>query len=399
MSTRLITVVSVVALLLAAVSVAYTATAMQSISSEIQGLKESSAKAKTLSDQLTATNKNVELLAQATGVPLGKPEEVRKIVEQRQLVEAAKKEGRLVIYGPFVQLFDQNPEALKYLKQDFPFIEFDLLYMATGAVFERTVAEQSAGKYFADILTWSETQMPEVKKRGLVQPYLSPEMNFLVPGFSDAEGYFLPIYTVPRTWVYNTNLITPQDVPTTYESINDPKFKGKVGLPDPTTQEATLISFWAIKKHLGDKWTPWIQGLARQEPRFYADLTPAVTAVSRGEVAVTIAQPKQAAREKFQKGFPVWFAALREPLYTTAIGISIGKNAPHPNAAKLFIDWMLSEKVQREVWAGMNYEFPMRAGVKTVIREYGDIVIKPVPSFPSEDREALIKELRTVFRR
>ena len=176
----------------------------------------------------------------------------------------------------------------------------------------------------------------------LLASYRSPESKFIERDMIDDDGYWTAYYVNPFVLGYNTNLVKKQDVPRTYEQLLDPKWKGKQISIDDSAYGllAGLIREWGKEKAVA-----YFKKLVVQEPVVMRGNTNRVQLAMAGEYPLIIAYAPTIQRET-SLGHPMDWVPL-EPVPVQVNPLMLAANAPHPNAAKLFIDFLLSRTGQQ----------------------------------------------------
>ena len=261
-----------------------------------------------------------------------------------QLIERAKKEGTFLLYTsmntPDVnQLFDG-------FRQRYPFVAPKSYTTRSAALLERVITEARAGKYFADVIQGNAFTLFLLGKRGHLEPYASPEARSFPDSYRDPAGTWVAAYLQLNVIGYNTKLIPRSDAPKGYEDLLAPKWKGKMGLDDKQ-----YIWFDGLLKAMGrEKGLAYTRKLATQAIHFRSGNTLLANLLAAGEFGLLINARPDSIDELKQKGAPVEWVAPR-PTTANVLPIAIAKNAQHPNAGKLFMDYMLSEDGQKRLSA------------------------------------------------
>jgi iron(III) transport system substrate-binding protein len=261
-----------------------------------------------------------------------------------QIVERAKKEGTFLLYtsmnAPDVnQVFDG-------FHKRYPFITPKSYTTRSAALLERVITEARAGKYFADVIQGNAFTLYLLAKRGHTEPYASPEARSYPQSFRDQAGHWVAAYTQLNVIAYNTKLIARAEAPKGYEDLLAPKWKGRMGLDDKQ-----YIWFDGLLKVMGrEKGLAYMKKLAAQGIHFRSGNTLLANLLAAGEFGVLINARPEGIDELKQKGAPLEWVAPR-PTTANVLPIAITKNAPHPNAGKLFMDYMLSEEGQKRLSA------------------------------------------------
>jgi ABC-type Fe3+ transport system substrate-binding protein len=264
---------------------------------------------------------------------------------QRVLEEGAKKEGKLLWYTTLIV-----NQALKPLKETFekkyPFVKVEFHRADSEALAQRMIAEYQAKKYDVDILDGTSTIMM-LKKAGYVQRYLSPQLRDYPAGLKDPQGYWAVPIVYFMTLGYNTKLVKPNEAPRSLNDLLDPKWKGKMvwstsgGSGAPLFLGNTLIT-------LGEeKGMAYLKRLAAQNiAKSTASARAVLDMVIADEYAIAINMFNYHAVISRSAGAPVDWQAI-EPVPGPVKTLGLAKNPPHPHAAMLFIDFLLSKDGQK----------------------------------------------------
>lgn len=264
---------------------------------------------------------------------------------QRVLEEGAKKEGKLLWYTTLIV-----NQALRPLKETFekkyPFVQVEFHRADSEALAQRMIAEYQAKKYDVDILDGTST-IVMLKKAGYVQRYMSPQLRDYPAKLKDPQGYWAVPIVYFMTLGYNTKLVRPNEVPKSLNDLLHPKWKGKMiwstsgGSGAPLFLGNTLIA-------LGEeKGMAYLQQLAGQSiAKSTASARAVLDMVIADEYAIAINMFNYHAVISRSAGAPVDWQAI-EPVPGPVKTLGLAKNAPHPHAAMLFIDFLLSKDGQK----------------------------------------------------
>jgi iron(III) transport system substrate-binding protein len=214
------------------------------------------------------------------------------------------------------------------------------VWRASGdTVLQRIIQEQRGGRFTVDAVHISAPELEALHREKLLQPIASPHFEDLVEGAVPAHREW--VSTLLSVWVqgYNTNLVKKEDLPKTYQDLLDPKWKDKLGY------EAENIEWFStVATALGsDAGIQFFRDLvARNGLSVRKGHSLLNNLVASGEVPLALTLYNYMPAQAKAQGAPVdWF--VLEPAVGRPNGIGVIKNAQKPNAAALFVDYMLSE--------------------------------------------------------
>jgi iron(III) transport system substrate-binding protein len=258
--------------------------------------------------------------------------------------ETAKKEGALTLY------IDQNIETVQALvsafKARYPGITVDFYRGDTSQVIQRFETESAAGRHTADVVTATERRGKVLVPKKLLAMYKSAELSRYPAGLQPDHGFW-SVYSITTTaFAWNTQAVKKGDEPRDWPDLLDPKWKGKIGMQDPlqgggaASWVATMYAVWGEPR-----WTEYMTKLGAQQVR-YGRYLQVQDMLAASEIAVMVAAyPDYLEQTLKAKGAPVEWGTPN-PVVRTGMSIQLSANAPHPNAGKLFIDFMLSDEAQ-----------------------------------------------------
>jgi iron(III) transport system substrate-binding protein len=254
-----------------------------------------------------------------------------------KLIEGAKKEGRMVFYSSLN--VEDNNGLLRKFEEKYPFIKTELNRLTADRLLIRFQAEARARKHVADVLLNGGARTYITKKEGLLMKYVSPESRFYAPGFKDPEGYWTDTYLNAHVLVYNTRILKAQDVPRSHADLLKPQWTGKFVMVSKAYEW-----FLKILKLNGEaKGLDYFKQLAAQKPGFRIGSSQIADLVAAGEHPVGINTYSTNIEDLKARGAPVEWVPL-DPVIAILHPIAISAHAPHPNAARLFVDYVLSKE-------------------------------------------------------
>lgn len=304
-------------------------------------------------------------------------------------VAAAKKDGKVVVYGSVV------PQAMEELHKSFEKkydIKVDYWRGSSTAVAERAQAEWRAGRPAFDVVEASWDVMVLLKKEGIFGRYIPPSSERFPEQFKEKDALITPWRILPISILYNTESVKSAEVPKTLEDLLNPKWKGKISMPDPSRHTTTAKFLWNLEKLMGAKWRDYVKGLAAQQPLLVESLAPVTPAIIKGEAQVGIAYIKFV---KQYKG-PVSYVRLEKYL-SDPNHLALGAKAARPNAGRLYIEYAVSADGQRII--AQDGEFVLSPGVYPPIQGADKVTPNMVPmDNPTEEQaKNLSNEFRQIF--
>jgi len=281
------------------------------------------------------------------------------LANNHELIEGAKKEASLVIYTSMT--VDQAQKLNDAFRAKYPFLQISMFRAVGERLLTKILTEAQAGTFDFDVVQSAETQAYFLKKRNLLARYLSPEVKNIQKGFYDSEGFWSAVCMMPNVIGYNTRMVKRSEVPRSDEELLNPQWKGKIAM-DHTKPEWFA---WKVKRMGEEKGLAYMRRLGAQEFRLYAGLTIITNLLATGEFPLVLNTYMHNAEDAKRKGAPVDWVA-QDLVFTKFQPIGIGSKAPHPNAAKLFVDFMLSEEGQRIITSFGR--MPTRRGVSSTVQ-------------------------------
>ncbi len=262
------------------------------------------------------------------------------------LYAKAKEEKSLVLYsgGPAAPY----ERMAKDFEQHYPGIAISV----TGGfsnVLDRKIDDQlAAHKLEVDMAIFQTVQdFVAWKKAGVLAPFKPEGYDKIDPRFRDNDGAFTTTSVVLLTYAYNTKLVAPADVPKSALDFLKPQFAGKLVTAYPADDDATLYVFDTIVKKYG--WD-YMKKYMAQKPNFIQGHLEVLRSVANGTNLVTFDSTSSTTGALKKSGQPIEFAfPERDVMPTFFITGGIFKDAPHPNAAKLFLNWYMAKDQQSRI--------------------------------------------------
>jgi ABC-type Fe3+ transport system substrate-binding protein len=273
-----------------------------------------------------------------------------------QLREAARKEGALTAWISTPAQESTHKALFDAFKQRFG---LDQLQTEWLPLFEtesnpRLVAEAQAGRPGPDVISSSTRTMIPPGEAGLLEEYdwvgvfgqelptIKESVERVIPEY---RGKALGHYDALQTLLYNTSAVPAAEVPNRLEDLVDPKWRGKFAISGTTS-----LPFETLSLLLGREPTlDLVRKLAANQPQLQRTVLVVVSAVSSGEAPLGIGSAAIASAEQ-AKGAPIGIKLMPSYTLVLPLHVYVPKNAQHPNMARLFAAWMVTEgmKIQEE---------------------------------------------------
>jgi iron(III) transport system substrate-binding protein len=277
--------------------------------------------------------------ALAAGGPLS-PQEIATYTgadRQERLIEAAKKEGELTVYHAYPQLAAVTAAFSKKYG-----IKVKNWRSGSESILQRVTSESRGKKYDVDIVQNNAPESEALHREGLLQPVASQYLKDLIPAAIPAHKEWVGVTIDVYSAAYNTNSVKKEELPKSYRDLLDPKWKGRLGVEaEDHGWFATLIN--AMGEQQGLKLFQDIVATNGISVRKGHSLLASL--VASGEVPLGLSVYSWNPDQLKEKGAPIE-GLLIEPVVGQFSSMSMVKKAPHPNAAALFYDFMLTEGEQ-----------------------------------------------------
>ena len=257
------------------------------------------------------------------------------------VVDAAKKEGMLTFYH------NTRPQGIEKLlsefRKDYPGIKTEHIRLGSAGLNERFGTEYTAGRNLADVLVTfpDEVLFKGVDQNGWALEWTPPELAAFPPEVNRNNRMFA-LHTTRNVIIYNKQRVKPADAPKEWDDLWNPKFKGKAAMDPPWRSNAVqgLMVLWA-KNGIPDA----AQKLKANDIRFFEGSAGVYQAVLRGDALIgTLADlPLEPG---LVDGAPIGFVYPKSGTAVIDGYALVATKAPHPNAAKVFVNWLMTAKGQ-----------------------------------------------------
>lgn len=254
------------------------------------------------------------------------------------LVEKARQEGSVTLYTS-MQVVDSRPLSEAFEKKYGVKV---MLWRASGEkVAQRVLAEARAGRHEVDVVETDGAQIEILHREKQLAPFESPSIRDVPPEILPAHRGYVPSRLTLYVLAYNTQRVAPADVPRTYDDLLAPRWAGRFAV------EADDVAwFAAVVKAMGEaNGLAYFRKLAAMKPSMRSGHTLMAELVAAGEIDIALDAHVQGVARLIERGAPIAWKPL-QPAFGQPSSVGLARRAPHPNAALLFIDFLLSREGQ-----------------------------------------------------
>jgi iron(III) transport system substrate-binding protein len=283
-------------------------------------------------------------VAAPAGSPAAKPAVDYK-AEMATLYEAAKKEGKLVLYSSMN--LDDAKVVLPEFEKTFPGVKVEHIRAQGEDLMQRIITETKGGKVLADVFDTNAAQVAQVVQEGILDSYAIPAAADLPASFKDPQNRWTTERVTTVILGFNSSQVKPEEAPKTWDDLADPKWKGKI-IMEVGDQEM-LITLLKQKYTNEEQGIEVFKKIAANQPQAFSGHTQQSELLAAGQGAVCMACYGHHIIALQQKGAPVDFTKTEGVLYSLVFGLV--KSAPNPNAGKLYLNWTMSPDGQKVLGA------------------------------------------------
>lgn len=257
----------------------------------------------------------------------------------QKIIEEAKKEGTVVFYT--VLSLPDSQALVKGFQQKYPFLKCELFRLGAEKMRTKILTEARADRHLFDVTSMDVVETGVLQGRRILAPFKAPSRDAIPAGLKDEEGYWAAIYTRQFVLAYNTQLVPGKEAPKDWTELLSPRWKGKIGMDKEEVEwYAALAEYWGREKA-----RQFLRALAAQDPALHQGHTLIAKLTVAGEFPLSIAYASRVEEMK-GKGAPIDWVDTTDPVVTSPSVISLSARAPHPNAARLLIEYVLSREGQ-----------------------------------------------------
>lgn len=322
---------------------------------------------------------------------LGERAEAQSKASLDALVKAAKTEGSVMVYHTapmpiFGPLFEDFQKKFG--------IRVDNFHATGSPLGTRFASEADSGKPQADVLSLSESALFAQHAKHFQELNEQNLPNYGLLGAEAKLNSGLAITTNQASFVvgYNTGRVKQSDVPRTWRDLTDPKWKGETLFVDPRSSATYRLAYHVLRQRYPD-----ILGkMAQNDLRVVESGTPAVQQLAAGSGSIAYIHYGAHALPLMAKGAPINYSTIEGPEMTRSVWLGAVKG-PHPNAARLFINYM-TEMDTLKLYCKVSPDSKTtldRDGKRTGCMPFtSDVIFLPDEAVPKEAAAAMARELK-----
>ena len=285
----------------------------------------------------------------------------------QRLRDGARREGTVVLYtslappesGPLTQAFEKKHG-----------VKVELWRANSEKVTQRTVTEARGRRHVVDVIETIGTDLERMAREKIFAEFHSPHIADLLPSAIPAHRAWMPDRLSYLGVAYNTRLVRQADLPKTLEGFADARWKGKVGIESSdVVWLAGIVKAWGRERGM-----KFMQALADMKPDVRTGHTLLTQLVSAGEIPVGLTVYSSGVTSAKRAGAPIEWTPI-EPVIAQPLGLALARNAPHPHAALLFADYVLSSEGQ-ELFHALGRP-PASQKVKSALGNFDAVMMDP----------------------
>jgi len=310
--------------------------------------------------------------------------------QDKSLLDRARTEGKASFYA--------NITAIEPIMKAFTAdtgVKGEYTRISTSKFVATAITEFEAGKLLADVVQAPLPVLDLLKEKGVLASYRSPAAaNY--PDWTRKDEYIQLFGIEYVGLIYNKEKVKAADVPKRYEDLTLPKWKNQIVMANPANHATTISWLIGLKENVFKSeadWMTFLKGLAANKPMFVASFGPTPAPVESGEKLIAISMPKYIVTKA---PAPLDWARLSQPLMGTPRAIAVTSKAPHPAAARAFVDYWLSKK-SMEMLAKDVGEYVLAPGVYPPIDGIDKAKVIAIRELSDEEIQKWGAEFKKIF--
>jgi iron(III) transport system substrate-binding protein len=262
---------------------------------------------------------------------------------EKELYEAAKKEKELTVYTAHYNT-EEAANLCGAFEKKYPGIKCNFVRTTAQVAFQRFQQDVQANRPVASVFSSTDiSHYPDLKKSGLLmpyKPYSTANMVDTLKQYNDPDGIYTITAAALMVITYNTSLVSEKDAPKNWTDLLDPKWKGKVSIGHPAF--SGYVGTWTVLMQKLYGWS-YFDKLEKNQPQIGRSVNDTVTMLNSKERWVA-AGPEATTLLSRDKGNPLAVVYPTDGALLMVSPSGIPKNAPSPNAGKLYMEFLLSKE-------------------------------------------------------
>jgi iron(III) transport system substrate-binding protein len=313
---------------------------------------------------------------------------------EQELYEAAKREGEITWYSG--QYAAEPSEAVgRAFSERYPGVRVNVVRSTSQVAFQRLSQDMRAGIAQCDVFSSTDSgHYHFLKREEKLMQFRPHNADGLLEAIrhADPDNYFQTFYLGLYQLAYNTQKVKEADAPKTWQDVLDPKWRNQLAVGHPGFSGA--IGIWAVLMRKMYTWD-YFKKLERNRPQIGRSSQDPVTLLNAGERSIGVAIPSGTTLLSISRGNPLKLVYPTDGTVLTAAPSAIIRNAPHPSAAKLFMEFAtgpgLSSTVRTFFSESVRPDVPPPEGARPLDQIK---LISPTP----EEAETGVPEVREMWR-
>jgi len=259
------------------------------------------------------------------------------------LFQAARKEGSVAWYTSLA--IPSSTAIAQAFKTKYTGIDVEVHRTGSERVLQRVMQEASAGIKTVDVIHTSDAgHFVLLKEKGMLLKY-TPQGTALFPaGFKDKDGFYFGMRATLSVIAYNPKIVSDKDAPRTWKDLLNSKWKGKMVSAHPGYSGIIMSHVLALVNLYG--WD-YFRDLAKNSLHLVQSANDPPGVVASGERPVGVNGAEYFYYKTQKQGNPITIVYPKEGVPLVVSPVAIAKDAPHPNAAKLFTDYIFAKESQQ----------------------------------------------------
>jgi iron(III) transport system substrate-binding protein len=263
--------------------------------------------------------------------------------QDNALVQAARKEGKVVWYTSLA--LPSSTAISHFFQNKYKGIEVEVHRNGSQRVLQRFMQETTAGIKNADIIHTSDAGHFELLKDKNLLLKFAPQAAAAFPeGFKDKAGFYYGMRATLSVMAHNPKIVSEKDAPKTWKDLLDPKWSGKLVTAHPGYSGIIMTHVLALVNQYG--WD-YFRDLAKNKLHIVQSANDPAGVVASGERPVGVNGAEYYYYKTLKQGNPIKIIYPKEGVPLVVSPVAIAKDAPHANAARLFMEFILSKESQQ----------------------------------------------------